>query len=376
MDTTNTCIFRLTAFWQKNGPRPGKLLRRTIVGDFPDAARAERFFKENNPAGKWPYLFHCQIEMIPECRDGSGSPVTIFDRNGKKYGVYDNYKSNCFPGRLESDCRFQRGDIVQFADIVHSGHYKLELGVVWSLPPSPEVVKQTGDENEMLRSSDDTYCVLSDETGMESNYLHECEMFVPDAPIPDAITALQKTVLAGIRPVKEFYQKKLFFRWLADNKQLFSHEPYLVEEDGCSFSLRFNGIIENISCCFVDHGDIMIMAHYRNEFYDIVTDFDLYESQTPDGRFLCTLCSNNPDNPDQNAPVYEARDDLWIKHSFEPLAQWTRKTFTENACLCLCRYDGGTAAFIESGEELEKLRKREKFFKEIPVIIASTRLSI
>ncbi|MBV5280321.1 MAG: hypothetical protein J0651_03450 [Actinobacteria bacterium] len=97
MNILNTCLFRLTAVWQKNGPRPGKPLRRTIVRDFPDAA------------------------------------------------------------------------------------------------------------------------------GMENNYLHECKLFVPDAPIPDTITALQKTVLAGIRPVKEFYQKKLFFRWLADNKHHRKH---------------------------------------------------------------------------------------------------------------------------------------------------------
>jgi len=360
----NTCLFRLTAVWQKNGPRPGKPLRRTIVRDFPDAAGAESFLKENNPAGNWPYLFCYQLEMMPERLDGSGSPVMIFERNGNKYGVCDNYKSNCFPGRLEADCRFKRGDIVQFVDI----HYKLDLGVVWSLLPNPDVVKQTGDENEMLESGDDMYLVLSGEAGMENNYLHECKLFIPDAPIPDTITALQKTVLAGIRPVKEFYQKKLFFRWLADNKQLFGREPYLVEEDGSSFSLQFNGIVENISCCFVEHGDIMIVVHYRNKFFDIVTDFDLYEEQTPDGRFLCTLCDKNPDNTNKNALVYEIRDELWIKHSFEPLAQWTRKMFTDDALLCLCRYGDTTAAFIEFGEALEKLRKREKIYKEIPVI--------
>ena len=124
MNVLNTCLFRLTAVWQKNGPRPGKPLRRTIVRDFPDAAGAESFLKENNPAGNWPYLFCYQLEMMSECLDGSGSPVMIFERNGNKYGVCDNYKSNCFPGRLEAD--FKRG-------VTSSSSVTFITNLIWGL---------------------------------------------------------------------------------------------------------------------------------------------------------------------------------------------------------------------------------------------------
>jgi hypothetical protein len=163
-----------------------------------------------------------------------------------------------------------------------------------------------------------------------------------------------------------FYQKKLFFKWLKNNNQLFSHEPYLAEEGDCFFSMRFNGITENISCCFQEQGDIMIMVDYRNECYDIVTDFDLVEEQTPAGRFQCILCRDNPDRDNPNSLVYETRERVWIKHSFEPLVQWTLETFTDDSVLW---YDGVTAAQITSREELEELQKNGESFKKIQVII-------
>ncbi|MBI5591823.1 MAG: hypothetical protein HY881_15230 [Deltaproteobacteria bacterium] len=275
-------------------------MRRTIIGDFPDASSAEGFLKENNPAGNWPYLFCYRLEPMSEYRGDYSYPVTIFDRNGNMHGGYDNNKFDCFPGRMEADCRFKLGNIVQF------GHHKLVLGVVRALPPDPAFVAQMGGVSGMLDAADDSYLVLYGKGGKDHDHLHECELFAPDAPIPRYLTVLQQTVLAGNRrkspPVKEFYQKKLFFKWLENNKQLFSHEPYFAEEDDFSFSMRFNGITENISCCFIEKGDIVILAYYRNEVYDIVMDLDLYEEQTPDGRFQCSMClrdgpcGKNPQN--------------------------------------------------------------------------------
>jgi hypothetical protein len=118
-------------------------------------------------------------------------PVTIFDRNGNMRGGYDNYKSDCFPGRMEADCRFKVGDIVQF------GHHKLLLGVVESLPPDPAFVAQVEGQNGMLDAVDDSYLVLCGKGDKEHDHLHECELFEPDAPVPRSMTALQKEVLAG-----------------------------------------------------------------------------------------------------------------------------------------------------------------------------------
>ena len=168
----------------------------------------------------------------------------------------------------------------------------------------------------------------------------------------------------------DFYQKTLFLTWMQENRHLFSHEPYLSEEKKSSFTIRFKGITKHISCCFTEGGDIMVTVDYRNQFYDIIMEFDLYEEETPEGRYLCSMCRDNP-NPDNPPEVieYENRAELWSKHSFEKLAAYTREEFTDEAVLCLCRYGGCTAAFVAAGEKLEKLRKREDFFIELPVVV-------
>jgi hypothetical protein len=73
---------------------------------------------------------------------------------------------------------------------------------------------------------------------------------------------------------------------------------------------------------------------------------------------------------------YNSREELWIRHSFEPLAEWTRETFTRDTMLCLCRYRGSTAAVIAAGEMLDKARHRRDFFKEIPVVTGRRKYDI
>jgi hypothetical protein len=167
-----------------------------------------------------------------------------------------------------------------------------------------------------------------------------------------------------------FYQKTLFTRWAADNRRLFSHEPYIDKEADGYFTVRFKGITRHITCLFSKNGGIMVQIHYRNQFFDIVSDFDLSEEKTADGRFLCRMCRDHPSKI--NSPKilkYRTREKLWIKHSFEPLAEYTRETFTDDAVLCLSRFGvGSTSAVIVSGKSLVKLRKREDVFREIPVV--------
>ncbi len=360
--------FHLTALWQKNGPRSGKPLKEAIVGNFPDAASAAAYLLSSNPTGNWPYLFCYRLVPVPDHRYEYAYPVTILDRTGRIRGGYDHYQTGCFPGRMEADCQFKKGDIVQF------GQTRLTLGVIEALPPCPDFVKKMKGENGLLDACDDTYLVLFGKGGKNHDHLHECEMFVPDAQVPRYITVLQGRILSGKkrapRPVMDFYQKNLFFRWLADNPHLFSHEPVLVEEGDHFFRLRFRGITDHISCCFTETGDIMIMVDYCHDIFDIVLDFDLVETQMPDGRYLCTLCRDNPSKTD-SSPVlmYESRDELWSRHSFEELAKWTRETFTDDTMLCLSRYGGITAAYIASDENLERYRKQERFFAEIPVVV-------
>ena len=169
--------------------------------------------------------------------------------------------------------------------------------------------------------------------------------------------------------INSFYQKALFTRWLADNRHLFSHEPYIDVERDNYFTVRFKGITRHIACQFVKDGAIMMQVYYRNQYFDIVSEFDLSEEKTSEGRYLCRLCRDHPS--EVNPPTvleYATRDELWIKHSFEPLAEYTRATFTKDAMLCLCRDQGSSSGLIGEGELLTLIKSRRDFFKAIPVV--------
>ena len=367
--TSETPTRRLYALWQPSGPKCSIKLRKTALGDFPDAVAAASFLQITNPAVRWQYLFCYRLEPVPEYRGGYSHPISIFDRDANLRGGYDHDHLNCFPGRKPEDCRYKSGDVVMFRE----GDC-LVMGVVEELPPDPDFAKQVGEESGLLDEVDDSYLVSYAKGGRRHNHLPECELFPPEAPIPNYLLALQKKILAGwgrnSRLPRDFYQKGLFLNWMVENRQLFSHEPYLAEENQSSFTIRFKGITKHISCCFTDGGDIMVTVDYRNQFYDIIMECDLYEEETPEGRYLCSMCRDWP-NPDNLPEVieYENRAELWIKHSFEKLAAYTRDEFTNYAVLGICRYGGSTAAFIATGEKLEKLRKREDFFIELPVVV-------
>ncbi len=89
---------------------------------------------------------------------------------------------------------------------------------------------------------------------------------------------------------------------------------------------------------------------YRRSLFDSLMNFDLYEEQTPQGSWVCTLRRDCPD-PDNPDPLieYANREELWIKHSFEPLAAWTRTAFAPNACLCFSRSEGAAWAADKLG---------------------------
>jgi len=175
-----------------------------------------------------------------------------------------------------------------------------------------------------------------------------------------------------IRPIRRnFYQKQLFLRWATHNHQLFSHPPYLLRQGKDSFVIGFRGVSKRITCTFTCNGMVMVGVDYRNTCFDIVTEFDLYEERTSEGRWVCRLCRDHP-NPDKTEPFieYEDRDKLWIEHSFEPLAEWNRETFTRKSRLYLYRSGGTTWAIIDQGENQEKNLKSRQLFKRLPVLTA------
>jgi len=167
---------------------------------------------------------------------------------------------------------------------------------------------------------------------------------------------------------------KLFIRWASRNRKHFGRAPYLLRQGNGRFFMGFRGVDKHIECRFSEGGLIEVRVCWRRDFHDIVTEYDLYEEKTPDGRWLCRMCRDWP-NPDKGEPcrIYEDRAALWIDHSFAPLATWTREFFTPEARLCLCRYRGCTSAFVAKGKRLKEIGKRRDCFKRLPVLTGRSR---
>ena len=170
---------------------------------------------------------------------------------------------------------------------------------------------------------------------------------------------------------KGFYQKKLFLQWAAENPELFTHQPYLLRQGKGLFVVGFRGVSEHITIYFSATGSIEIRVYDDETFFDIIQEFDLLEEQTQAGRWICWLCRDHPDleNPPQLVE-YEDRRQLWIEHSFAPLAAWTRESFTKDAMLCLYRTGGMTWAAIEQKLHLTKTEQSRYLFKKFPVLTA------
>lgn len=121
---------------------------------------------------------------------------------------------------------------------------------------------------------------------------------------------------------------------------------------------------------FFEAGGIEVRVPFPQTIFDILLDFDLYEEETPEGRWTCTLCRDLPD-PENPEPLiyYASREELWIKHSFEPLAAWTRKSFGPDTWLCLFRLKGCAWASFARGVDAEEIENRPGFFKKVPVLM-------
>ena len=160
--------------------------------------------------------------------------------------------------------------------------------------------------------------------------------------------------------------KDLFTCWLANNRHLFTWEPYIDHEVHRHFVVKFKGITPLISCGFYDGGDISVHVDYFGRYFDIIQELDIREEMTPEGRYFCRECR---DYQEGEVPEYDSREELWAEHSFKPLAEYVSETFTDGSMLLLCNYKGGTSAVIGEGERLEMLKiQRRDIFKVIPVV--------
>lgn len=158
-----------------------------------------------------------------------------------------------------------------------------------------------------------------------------------------------------------YFALKIFTRWLAQNSRRFNYPPRIYQRRKTGFKLEFRGISPLIYAYVGKCGNIGVGVLFHQELIDCLADFDVYEERTPEGVYFCKLCTE----PD----MYKSREELWIKHSFEPMLQWMNKKFTDSSWLYLSQTTGYSDAEIGGEEELSRAMESEGFLHACPVVL-------
>ena len=158
------------------------------------------------------------------------------------------------------------------------------------------------------------------------------------------------------------FVRKTFDHWLCLNRKHFTHQPRIVLKRKNFFILQFSGIVPQIVCFISKWGCFEIRVEYQKECWDIIQEFDVFETRTPDGRYYCNLCL--PEHKEQ----FSSRKELWEKHCFEELLKWTKENFKESYWLFLLRTNGSTTALIREDEEVAVIKNRKDFLTAFPVL--------
>ncbi|MDD4976816.1 MAG: hypothetical protein PHY93_20845 [Bacteriovorax sp.] len=126
--------------------------------------------------------------------------------------------------------------------------------------------------------------------------------------------------------IKYSYTYINFRNWLKNNYYKFPTRPQIIELRSDSFSLVFPRV-RNLKIIFKSHGWVEVWVWKdKNYIVDILTDFDLDEEKGEQGYF-CDSCHPRD--------YYQDRKDLWEKHVYEPLLEWSIKIFLPENYLCL-----------------------------------------
>lgn len=145
------------------------------------------------------------------------------------------------------------------------------------------------------------------------------------------------------------FVRRSFDRWLGQNVSRFRHPPIIVEQRKNYFIFCFRGITPRLRCFIGWKWRVEIHIMHDGEVWDILTDFDLAERRTPEGKHHCAFCIE---------PIhYDSREALWICESFEPLLLWVNETLGEASRLLIYRQPGGGARFVELLKEGEEPRE-------------------
>ena len=162
--------------------------------------------------------------------------------------------------------------------------------------------------------------------------------------------------------MKKYFVLKIFKRWIAGEGYRFRYRPFIQIIRKEYFILRFSGITPKISCIITKSGRVEIWAVHRKENWDILSEFDLYEQRNEYGQYFCQSC--------EPPEMFTSREELWVKHSFEPLLKWCNEHLQRSRMLFFLGREGHYSfAAIKRHEELSKMKAAEDFVYACPVVL-------
>lgn len=152
-------------------------------------------------------------------------------------------------------------------------------------------------------------------------------------------------------------------RWLKRNANRFLNPPRITDVKKNGFSLKFKGITPQIVLSI--HGGWAFnvwVSDDKDNWWDIITDFDLCTEQDDAGRYYCSLCIEEP------REFFSSKRELWEKHSLEPVLAWANEHLRPDRWLCLFgKPNDGTWASLVEADELPECRQVKRFYAAYPL---------
>ncbi|MFZ4859723.1 MAG: hypothetical protein ACOYL3_25410 [Desulfuromonadaceae bacterium] len=111
-------------------------------------------------------------------------------------------------------------------------------------------------------------------------------------------------------------------------------------------------------------GGNFLQVSQNGQMWDGLIEFDAYYAKRPDGTYFCKFC--------KEPELFQSRQELLIRHSWEPMLEWMNNNFTERTWMCLYESDGGsTWVYLKQEDELELERANENFVEAFPVVMGN-----
>lgn len=155
---------------------------------------------------------------------------------------------------------------------------------------------------------------------------------------------------------------KTFCKWVKDNRMRFDHPPYIHFFTQRHFGVLFTGISPRILTIISKSGGNFVNVSLNGQMWDDLREFDANYARRSDGTYFCKLC--------KEPELFQSRQELLIRHSWEPMLEWMNSNFTETTWVCLYKTDGGsTWVYLKQECEIEQERANENFVEAFRVVV-------